>query len=64
MTEGRQCMITFEQIARLFGFGQNDANRHKIYYTLHFDASKIRFMFPKKEGVWERLWIYFPSMHI
>jgi hypothetical protein len=42
-------MITFEQFARLFGFGQNDANRHKIYYTLHFDASKIRFMFPKKK---------------
>jgi hypothetical protein len=37
-------MITFEQFARLFGFGQNVANHHKIHYALHFDASKMRFM--------------------
>jgi RNA polymerase-interacting CarD/CdnL/TRCF family regulator len=46
-------MITFEQFARLFGFGQNVANHHKIHYALHFDASKMRFMFPrnKRESV-------------
>jgi hypothetical protein len=42
-------MITFEQFPRLFGFGQNNANRHKIHYALHFDASKMRFMFPRNK---------------
>jgi hypothetical protein len=49
MAEGRRCMITFEQFARLFGFGQNIANCHKIHYTLHFDASKMRFIFPRNK---------------
>jgi hypothetical protein len=49
MTEGRQYEITFEQFARLFGFGRNDANRHKIHFALHLDASKIRFMYPSNK---------------
>jgi hypothetical protein len=47
--DDQRCMITFEQFTRLFGFGQNIANRHKIHYALHFDASKMRFMFPRNK---------------
>jgi hypothetical protein len=46
MTEGRRYEITFEQFARLFGFGWNDANRHKIHFALRLDASKMMFMYP------------------
>jgi hypothetical protein len=49
MAEGRWCMITFEQFATLFKFGQNIANHHKIHYALHFDASKMRFIFPRNK---------------
>jgi hypothetical protein len=44
-----RCMITFEQFARLYGFGQIVTNRHKIHYALHFDANKMRFMFPRNK---------------
>jgi hypothetical protein len=46
MTEGRRYEITFEQFARLFGFGQNDANRIKIHFAFHLDRSRMRFMYP------------------
>jgi hypothetical protein len=46
MTEGRQYEITFEQFARLFRFGRNDANCQKIHYALRLDTSKMRFMYP------------------
>jgi hypothetical protein len=46
MTEERRYEITFEQFARLFGFGQNDANRVKIHFASHFDGSRMRFMYP------------------
>jgi hypothetical protein len=49
MTEGRRYEITFEQFARLFGFGQHDANRIKIHFGLHPDASKMRFMYPSNK---------------
>jgi hypothetical protein len=49
MTEGRQYQITYEQFARLFGFGQNDANRIKIYFAPCLDASKMRFMYPSNK---------------
>jgi hypothetical protein len=42
-------MITFEQFARLFGFGQNVANCHKIHCALRLDASKMRFMYPRNK---------------
>jgi hypothetical protein len=46
MTEGRRYEITFEQFARLFGFGWNDVNHHKIHFALCLDASKMMFMYP------------------
>jgi hypothetical protein len=46
MTEGRRYEITFEQFARLFGFGRNDANRIKIHFASHLDRSRMRFMYP------------------
>jgi hypothetical protein len=53
MTEGRWYEITYEQFARLFGFRREDANRNKIHFALHLDASKLRFMYPsnKRGGV-------------
>jgi hypothetical protein len=45
MTEGRRYEITFEQFARLFGFGWNDANRIKIHLAYCLDDSRIRFMY-------------------
>jgi hypothetical protein len=53
MTEGRWYEITFEQFARLFGFGRNDANRIKIHFALRLETSKMRFMYPsnKRESV-------------
>jgi hypothetical protein len=49
MTEGRRYEITYEQFARLFGFGQEDANRNKIHYALCLDASKMRFVYPSNK---------------
>jgi hypothetical protein len=46
MTEGRRYMITYEQFARLFEFGQNNANCIKIHFALRLNASKMRFMYP------------------
>jgi hypothetical protein len=46
MTEGRQYEITFEQFARLFGFGQHDANCIKIHFASCLDASRSRFIYP------------------
>jgi hypothetical protein len=46
MTDGRRYEITFEQFARLFGFGRNDANRIKIHFASHLDGSRMRFMYP------------------
>jgi hypothetical protein len=46
MTEGRQYEITFEQFARLFGFGRNDAIRIKIHFASRLDGSRMRFMYP------------------
>jgi hypothetical protein len=46
MAEGRRYEITFEQFARLLGFGQNDANRIKIHFASHLDGSRMRFMYP------------------
>jgi hypothetical protein len=43
-------MIIFEQFARLFGFGLNDTNHHKIHYAFHLNASKIRFMYPRNKS--------------
>jgi hypothetical protein len=39
MTKRMRYEITFEQFARLFGFGRNDANHHKIHYALCHDAN-------------------------
>jgi hypothetical protein len=65
MTEGMRYMIIFEQLVRLFEFGQNDANHHKIHYELRFDANKMRFMYPRNKRVSVgTMRIYFPSMHI
>jgi hypothetical protein len=55
-------MIIFEQLARLCGFGRNDANRHKIHYALCLDASKMRFMYPRNKRSVGTMRIYFPSM--
>jgi hypothetical protein len=49
MTEGRWYEITYEQFARLFGFGREDANRNKIHFALRLDASKLRFMYPSNK---------------
>jgi hypothetical protein len=46
MSEGRRYEITFEQFARLFGFGRNDTNCIKIHIASHLDASRMRFMYP------------------
>jgi hypothetical protein len=53
MTEGRRYEITFEQFARLFRFGQNDANRIKIHFASRLDGSRMRFMYPgsKRESI-------------
>jgi hypothetical protein len=53
MTEGRWYEITFEQFARLYGFGRKDANRQKIDFALCLEGSKMRFMYPsnKRGGV-------------
>jgi hypothetical protein len=42
-------MITYEQFARLFGFGQNDANCIKIHFALCLDARMMRFMYPSNK---------------
>jgi hypothetical protein len=55
-------MIIFEQLARFFGFGRNDANRYKIHYALRLDASKMRFMYPRNKRSVRTMQIYFPSM--
>jgi hypothetical protein len=46
MTEGMWYEITFEQFARLFGFGWNDANCIKIHFVSRLDGSRMRFMYP------------------
>jgi hypothetical protein len=46
MTEGRRYEVTFEQFARLFRFGWNDANRIKIHFASRLDGSRMRFMYP------------------
>jgi hypothetical protein len=46
MTEGRQYEITFDQFARLFEFGRNDANRIKIHFASHLGSSRMKFMYP------------------
>jgi hypothetical protein len=46
MTERRRYEITFEQFARLFGLGQNAANRIKIHFASRLDGSRMRFMYP------------------
>jgi hypothetical protein len=46
MTKGRRYEITFEQFARLFGFGRNDANHIKIHIASRLDGSRMRFMYP------------------
>jgi hypothetical protein len=46
MTERRWYEITYEQFARFFGFGREDANHNKIHFALHLDARKVRFMYP------------------
>jgi hypothetical protein len=49
MIEGKWYEITYEQFARLFGFRREDANRNKIHFALHLDASKLRFMYPSNK---------------
>jgi hypothetical protein len=62
-TEGRLYEITFEQFARLFGFGWNDANHIKIHFASRLDGSMMRFMYPNsKRGVLELLQTCFSSM--
>jgi hypothetical protein len=51
MTEGRWYEITYEPFARLFGFGQGDANRPKIHMALCIDVSKLKFMYPSNKTV-------------
>jgi hypothetical protein len=46
MTEGRRYEITFEQFARLFGFGRNGANYIKIHFASRLDDSRMRFIYP------------------
>jgi hypothetical protein len=46
MTEGRRYEIIFEQFARLFGIGRNDANHIKIHFAFRLDGSRMRFMYP------------------
>jgi hypothetical protein len=46
ITEGRRYEITFEQFARLFGFGRNDTNCIKIHFASRLDGSRVRFMYP------------------
>jgi hypothetical protein len=46
MIEGRRYEITFEQFARLFGFGRIDANRINIHFASRLDGSRMRFMYP------------------
>jgi hypothetical protein len=45
MTEKIRYEITFEQFARLFGFGRNDANHIKIHFASRLDGSRMRFMY-------------------
>jgi hypothetical protein len=49
MIEGRRYEITYEQFARLFGFGRGDANHNKIHFALHLDVSKLRFVYPSNK---------------
>jgi hypothetical protein len=49
MTEGRWYVITYENFARLFGFGRKDSNRHKIHHAIRLDTSKMRFMYPSNK---------------
>jgi hypothetical protein len=49
MAEGWRYEITYEQFARLFRFGQEDANCHKIHYALCLDTSKMAFMYPSNK---------------
>jgi hypothetical protein len=46
MTEGRRYEIIFEQFARLFGFGRNNANHIKIHFASRLDSNRMRFMYP------------------
>jgi hypothetical protein len=49
MTDGRWYEITYEQFARLYGFGREDDNRNNIHFALHLDASKLIFMYPSNK---------------
>jgi hypothetical protein len=50
MTEGRGWYeITYEQFARLFGFGRKDANWPTIHMALRLDATKMKFMYPRSK---------------
>jgi hypothetical protein len=49
MTKGRRYEIIFEQFARLFGFGRNNANRIKIHFASRLDSSRMRFMYPSNK---------------
>jgi hypothetical protein len=40
ITERRRYVITYEQFARIFGIGREDANSHKI--TMHSASSQAR----------------------
>jgi hypothetical protein len=46
MTERKRYEITFEQFARLFEFGRNDANHIKIHFASCLDGSRMRFIYP------------------
>jgi hypothetical protein len=48
--------ITFEQFARLFEFGWNDANHIKIHFASCLDGSMMRFMYLAAKGEY---WNYF-----
>jgi hypothetical protein len=49
MPEGMWYEITFEQFARLFRFGWNDANRIKILFASCLDGRRMRFMYPSNK---------------
>jgi hypothetical protein len=63
MIEGRRYEIAFEQFARLFGFGWNDANRIKIHFASCLDSSRMRFMYPSSKRESTRTTSYLLSFY-
>jgi hypothetical protein len=49
MTESQWYKVSYDQFARLFGFGWKNASCPRIHLALKVEARKIKFMYPSSE---------------